>query len=108
MHPWTSACGRASKVSNGGAKRPLVAGDRYLLRSPRIRLDCWRKESMCVTGAKARGSGRTTMATRRMDRNERADAAGSAGVEPKLYEVQHLLNAGTLLDRRMKELADRD
>jgi hypothetical protein len=29
-------------------------------------------------------------------------------VEPKLYEVQHLLNAATLLDRRMKELADRD
>jgi hypothetical protein len=29
-------------------------------------------------------------------------------VEPKLYEVQHLLNAATLLNRRMKELADRD
>lgn len=110
------------------------------------------------------------MAAKRKDRNERADAAGSAGVEPKLdrvtraaqrsrgelvpalsvairvaraeieecalilkhaesfadggrlkaanegvldvapklYEVQHPLNAGTLLDRRMKELADRD
>ena len=48
------------------------------------------------------------MATKRKDRNERADAAGSAGVEPKLCEVQHLLNAGTRLDRRMKELADRD
>lgn len=29
-------------------------------------------------------------------------------VEPKLYEVQHLLNAATLLNRRMKELADSD
>ena len=29
-------------------------------------------------------------------------------IEPKLYEVQHLLNAATLLNRRMKELADRD
>jgi hypothetical protein len=29
-------------------------------------------------------------------------------VEPKLYEVQHLLNAATLLNRRMRELADRD
>jgi hypothetical protein len=29
-------------------------------------------------------------------------------VEPKLCEVQHLLNAATLLNRRMKELADRD
>lgn len=29
-------------------------------------------------------------------------------VEPKLYEVQHLLSAATLLNRRMKELADRD
>jgi hypothetical protein len=29
-------------------------------------------------------------------------------VEPKLFEVQHLLNAATLLNRRMKELADRD
>ena len=29
-------------------------------------------------------------------------------VEPKLYEVQHLLNAATLLNGRMKELADRD
>ena len=29
-------------------------------------------------------------------------------VEPKLYEVQNLLNAATLLNRRMKELADRD
>lgn len=110
------------------------------------------------------------MATKRKDRNECADAAGSAGVEPKLdrvtraaqrsrvelvpalsvairvaraeieeralilnqaesfadggrlkaanervldverklFEVQHLLNAATLLDRRMKELADRD
>lgn len=29
-------------------------------------------------------------------------------VEPKLHEVQHLLNAATLLNRWMKELADRD
>jgi hypothetical protein len=29
-------------------------------------------------------------------------------VEPKLYEVQHPLNDATLLNRRMKELADRD
>ncbi len=29
-------------------------------------------------------------------------------VEPKLYEVQLLLNTATLLNRRMKELADRD
>jgi hypothetical protein len=29
-------------------------------------------------------------------------------VEPKLYEAQHLLNAATLLNRRMRELADRD
>lgn len=28
--------------------------------------------------------------------------------EPKLFEVQHLLNAATLLNRRMKEMADRD
>lgn len=29
-------------------------------------------------------------------------------VEPKPYEAQHLLNAAALLNRRMKELADRD
>ncbi len=29
-------------------------------------------------------------------------------VEPKRYEVQHLLNAATLLNKRMKALADRD
>ncbi len=29
-------------------------------------------------------------------------------VEPKLYEVQHLLNAATLLNRRMRGLADSD
>lgn len=29
-------------------------------------------------------------------------------VEPKLYEMQHLLHAATLLNRRMKELIDRD
>jgi hypothetical protein len=29
-------------------------------------------------------------------------------VEPKLYEVQYLLNAATLRNRRMRELADSD
>ena len=92
----------------GGAKRSLIAGERYLRPIAHSTGLLARRERVCDRREGARITAGRRWWNKREDCNERGDAGASITVEPKLYEVQHLLNAATLLNRRMRELADRD